>query len=337
MNIKIFSLLFALLLLFSFSCSRNSPGVYRKTKPLMDTLVTVTVVADSDKKADSAIEKAFSAIERFGDKIDFFKETSELSAINRNAGIAAVKVSPETLGVIEQAVYVAEKSDGAFDPTVGPEIGLWDFAKKIRPSDEEIKKNLPLVGYRNIVIDKKKATVFLKEKGMKMDLGGIAKGYAADLAVDVLRRDGISAGIVANAGDISTFGLKPDGKRWNVGIKNPRQKGEADELIAKAALSDKSISTSGDYERYFISEGKRYHHLLDPRTGYPAGLSRSVTIITDRAAFTDAFATAVFVLGPDKGMKLLRETGMDGIIIDTDGGIQTTPGTRGIVTFENSH
>jgi thiamine biosynthesis lipoprotein len=337
MNIKIFSLLFALLLLFSFSCSRNSPGVYRKTKPLMDTLVTVTVVADSDKKADSAIEKAFSAIERFGDKIDFFKETSELSAINRNAGIAAVKVSPETLGVIEQAVYVAEKSDGAFDPTVGPEIGLWDFAKKIRPSDEEIKKNLPLVGYRNIVIDKKKSTVFLKEKGMKIDLGGIAKGYAADLAVDVLRRDGISAGIVANAGDISTFGLKPDGKRWNVGIKNPRQKGEADELIAKAALSDKSISTSGDYERYFISEGKRYHHLLDPRTGYPAGLSRSVTIITDRAAFTDAFATAVFVLGPDKGMKLLRETGMDGIIIDTDGGIQTTPGTRGIVTFENSH
>jgi thiamine biosynthesis lipoprotein len=336
MKLKIFALALALASL-AVSCSKGGPGTYRKTKPLMDTLVTITVVTGSDKKADEAIEKAFSVIERFGDRIDFFKETSELSAINKNSGIRPVRVSPETLDVIEKALYVAKKTDGAFDPTVGPEIGLWDFAKKIKPSPEAVRQSLRLVGYRKVVVDRNRSTVFLTEKGMKMDLGGIAKGYAADLAVDELRRDGITAGIVANAGDIKTFGLKPDGTAWNVGIRNPRQKGESDELIAKARLAGKAISTSGDYERFFLADGKRYHHILDPRSGYPAGLSRSVTVITDRGAFTDAFSTAVFVLGPEKGMKLLEETGMDGIIIDASGGIHTTPGIRGIVTFEDRH
>jgi thiamine biosynthesis lipoprotein len=323
--------------LLAVSCNRGGPGIYRKTKPLMDTLVTVTVVADSDKKADTAIEKAFSVIERFGDTIDFFKETSELSAINRNAGIRPVRVSPLTLDVIKEALFVARKSGGAFDPTIGPEIELWDFAKKIKPSDEAIKETLPLVGYQKVIIDPNNSTVFLSKKGMKMDLGGIAKGYAADLAVDELKRDGITAGIVANAGDIKTFGLKPDGTAWNVGIRNPRQKGESDDLLAKVRLTGRAISTSGDYERFFIMNGKRYHHILDPRTGYPAGLSMSVTVVADKGMYTDAFATAFFVLGPEKGMKLLEEMGMDGIIVDASGGVHTTPGIRRIVTFEDHH
>jgi thiamine biosynthesis lipoprotein len=294
-------------------------------------------VASSDREADISIEKAFSAIERFGDRINFFSEKSELSAINRNAGIAPVKVSPETLDVIEKAVYVARISGGAFDPTIGPEIRLWDFSKKIKPTDEEIKKDLPLVDFRKIAVDRKKSTVFLSGKDMLMDLGGIAKGYAADLAVEALKNNGISAGIVAVAGDIRTFGRKPDGNSWNVGIRNPRQKTPADELMAKARLRDNAISTSGDYERYFISEGKRFHHILDPSTGYPAGLCRSVTVITDKGVFTDTFSTAVFVLGPEKGMELMRKTGMDAIIIDRDGGVHTTPGIKNMVTFENRH
>ncbi len=331
----------AVVLLLSFalpsSCSRNSAEVYRKTKPLMDTLVTITVVADSAGKADSAIDSAFSVIEKFGDKIDFFKGTSELSAINKNAGIRPVKVSPETLGVIERAIYISRISGGAFDPTVGPETDLWDFAKKIKPSDEEIRKNLPLVDYRKIVIDKKNSTVFLKEKGMKMDLGGIAKGYAADMALADLRREGITAGIVAAAGDIRAFGLKPDGSPWNVGIKNPRQKGDKDEILAKARLSDKAVSTSGDYERYFIENGRRYHHILNPKTGYPADQCRSVTVISDDGIFADGFTTAVFVLGPEKGMELVRKAGADALIVDKDGSIHTTPGLRKMVTFENSN
>ncbi|MDA8432741.1 MAG: FAD:protein FMN transferase, partial [Nitrospiraceae bacterium] len=262
------------------SCS-NGPVEYRKTKPLMDTIVTITVVSESDRKADEAIESAFSVISRFSDKIDFFKHTSELSAVNRNAGIAAVTVSPETLGVIERALYIAKISGGAFDPTIGPEIRMWDFAKKVRPSDEEIRKNLPLVNYRDIVVDRSRSTVFLRKRGMLMDLGGIAKGYAADLALADLKKEGIAAGIVAAAGDIRAFGLKPGGEAWRVGIMNPRQKSKADELIATARLSNKAVSTSGDYERYFIENGRRYHHILDPKTGYPAAGCRSVTVISD--------------------------------------------------------
>ncbi len=303
----------------------------------MDTLVTVTVVSGSTEEADRAIEKAFSVIEQFGDKINFFSDKSELFAINKNAGITPVRVSSETVGVIERAVYISERSGGAFDPTIGPEIKMWDFFKKVRPEEAAIKKKLLLVNFRNIVVDRAKSTVFLKKRGMLLDLGGIAKGYAADLALATLKQDHIGAGIVAAAGDIRTFGLKPDGTLWNVGIKNPRQKNETDELIAKARLTNKAISTSGDYERYFIEDGRRFHHILDPKTGYPAGQCRSVTVISNSGIFADGFSTAVFVSGPEKGMELVKEAGVDAIIIDKDGGIHTTPGVRGMVTFENSH
>jgi FAD:protein FMN transferase len=332
-----FPALVCLFIILLSACSTDNRSVYRQSKALMDTYVTVTVVSDSKGKAEKGIEDAFSAIDRFGDLINFFSEKSELSEINRNAGIAPVKVSALTLDVVEKSLYVADKSDGAFDPTIGPEISMWDFPKKIKPSDDDIRRNLPLVNYRNVAVDKKKSTVFLKKKGMMMDLGGIAKGYGADLAVEALKRDGIKDGIVAVAGDIRTFGLKPDGSPWNVGIENPRQKDASDEIMATVRLSDKAISTSGDYQRYFISGGRRYHHLLDPETGYPAMLCRSASVITDKGVFTDAFATAVFVLGPEKGMKVLRELGMDGVIIDAAGNIYTTPGLKGKLTIEKDH
>jgi thiamine biosynthesis lipoprotein len=319
-----------------FSCS-SGRSMYQKSEPLMDTLVTVTVAANSADQASKAIQSAFSTIGTFGDRINFFSASSELSDINRNAGIRPVKVSPDTFDVIGQAVYVSQKSGGAFDATVGPETSLWDFHKKIKPTDEQIRKNLHLVNYRNIVIDKEKSTVFLRKKGMLLDLGGIAKGYAADLAVADLKRNGITAGIVANAGDIRVFGRKPDGSPWNVGIENPRHESDSDEIIAKVKLADRAISTSGDYQRYFILGGRRYHHLIDPATGYPAYGCRSVSIITDRGVFTDAFATAVFVLGPEKGMELVRKMGMDAVIVKSDGAIMTTPGLNGIITIEKNH
>ncbi len=337
MKTRIQALLYVLFLILFFSCGKAKPSIYKKTKPLMDTVVSITVVAGSAEEADKAIEKAFSVIRQFGDRINFFSDKSELSAINKNAGITPVRVSAETMGVIERAIFISEKSGGAFDPTIGPEIRMWDFYKKIRPEDAAIKKNLPLVNFRDIIIDHDKSTVFLKRKGMMLDLGGIAKGYAADLALAGLRQDKIAAGIVAAAGDIRAFGLKPDGTLWNIGIKNPRQKSEADELIAKARLTNKAISTSGDYERYFIENGRRFHHILDPKTGYPAGQCRSVTVISDSGVFADGFSTAVFVSGPEKGMELVREAGVDAVIIDKDGGIHTTPGIKGMVTFEDSH
>jgi thiamine biosynthesis lipoprotein len=335
--VKFLTLILIVFLALPVSCSKGRPSMYKKTKPLMDTLVTITVVTGSEEEADRAIEQAFSEIERFGAKINFFSADSELSAINRNAGIAPVKVSRETIGVVERAIYISQKSDGAFDPTIGPEMKMWDFFKKVRPADSEVKKKLSLVNYRDIILDRGNSTVFLRGKGMLMDLGGIAKGYAADLALASLRQNGIAAGIVAAAGDIRAFGLKPDGSLWNVGIKNPRQQSEADELIAKARLTNKAISTSGDYERYFMEDGKRYHHILDPKTGFPADRCRSVTVISDSGIYADGFSTAVFVSGPQKGMELVREAGADAVIIDKNGGIHTTPGIKGMVTFEDSN
>lgn len=303
----------------------------------MDTYVTVTVVAHSKDEAEKAVQDAFSAIERFGDLINFFSRKSELSQINRNAGIAPVKVSAQTLDVIEQSLYVARESGGAFDPTIGPEIQMWDFHKKIKPSDSAIREKLPLVNYRNVVVDNKDSTVFLRKKGMMLDLGGIAKGYGADLAVGVLKQDGIRAGIVAVAGDIRTFGLKPDGSSWNVGIENPRQKDASDEIMATIRLSNEAISTSGDYQRYFILNGRRYHHLLNPKTGHPAMFCRSVSVITNKGVFTDSFATAVFILGPERGMNLLQKLGMNGVIVDADGKMHISPGLKGKLKLERNH
>ena len=172
---------------------------------------------------------------------------------------------------------------------------------------------------------------------MLLDLGGIAKGYAADLAVATLRKNGINSGIVAIAGDVMAFGSKPDNKPWNIGIKNPRQKSDSDEIIARIKLSDKAISTSGDYERFFFQDGQRFHHLLDPKTGYPADLCRGISIITDKGVFADAFSTAVFILGAENGLKLVREAGMDAIVIDSKGIIHTTDGLKGKLEIEGSH
>ncbi len=327
-------LLLGLVLLFSCS-SRQS--VYQKSEPLMDTVVTVTIVSDSADSANRAIDSAFSVIGRFGDRINFFSSSSELSKINREAGIREVKVSPDTLGVIERAIYISGISGGAFDATIGPETRMWDFPKKIRPSDADIRKQLPLVNYGDIIVDPSRSTVFLRRKGMMMDLGGIAKGYAADLALADLRKSGIRAGIVAAAGDIRAFGLKPDGSPWKVGIQNPRQKNGSDEIMAVMKLTGKAVSTSGDYQRYFIEDGRRYHHILDPKTGYPADQCRSVTVVSGNGIFADGFSTAVFVLGPEKGMRLAEEHGVDTVIVKSDGTILTTPGLNGVITFEKNN
>lgn len=331
------SLIILIVLSTAFSCSPVKETVFKKTTPLMDTIVSITVVAGSKAVAEQAIEKTFAEISRFGDLINFYSDKSELYEINRNAGIHAVKVSPETLDIVEKALIAAEKSGGAFDPTIGPIVKLWDFLNKTKPTESVIALALPLVKYKDILIDRTDSTVFLKRKGMMIDLGGIAKGYAADLAIETLKKEGILSGLVSIAGDIRTFGMKPDRGPWTIGIKNPRQTGEKDEIVAKIRLSDKAISTSGDYERYFISEDKRYHHLLDPKTGMPAYGCRSVSIVTDKAVNTDAFSTAVFILGPEKGMKLVREMGMDAMIIDSSGAIHMTDGIKEKITLEKGH
>lgn len=302
----------------------------------MYTIVSITIFSDSKEKAKKAIDEAFKELDRIADLLNFYSEKSEISEINKNAGIKPIRVSPETIEIIKKALFVSENTEGAFDMTIGPIVRLWDFKGKKLPNDRDIKEKLKLIGYKNIIVDEKSGTVFIKKKGVQIDLGGIIKGYGADKVVELLKRRGIDAGLVAIGGEIKTFGERPDKKPWTIGIQNPRQKSAEDEVIAIVrSQSDIAISTSGDYEKYFILNNVRYHHLLDPKTGYPAYGNRSVTIISKESSLSDAFATGIFILSPEKGLKVLKKLDLEGVIIDKDGKIFISNGLKGKIELIN--
>lgn len=302
--------------------------LFKESRTSLYTLVSITAVSGSEDRAGKAIDEAYRELDRLGRLLNFYAEDSELSAINRNAGIKPVQVSADTLEIIRTAVYAAEQTEGGFDVTVGPLVRLWDFQKKTIPTVGMIDKVRELIGYQHIVVDTAASTVYLDKKGVQIDLGGIIKGYAADKAAEVLMKNGIDSGIVAVAGDIRLFGSQPDGRPWHVGIQNPRQRDENDELLATVFLDAGGLSTSGDYQRYFIDKGVRYHHLLNPQTGYPQSLCRSVTIVAPNATLTDSLATGIFILGPEKGLAVLEKLKMGGIIVDKDGRIRMTEGLK---------
>jgi thiamine biosynthesis lipoprotein len=315
-----------LVVLLVWLSQNHGKRLFKDTRTSLYTLVSITAVASSEDRARKAMNEAYEELERLGKLLNFYADDSELTAINRNAGIRPVQVSPDTLEIVQAAVYAGEQTEGGFDVTVGPIVKLWDFNEKTLPDAASIAERLPFVGYQNIVIDAAASTVFLKKAGIRMDLGGIIKGFAADKAVAVLQKNGIEGGIVAVAGDIRVFGRQPDGRPWHIGVQNPRQKGDDDVLLATVNLEDKGISTSGDYQRYFIRDGVRSHHLFNPKTGFPENLCQSVTVIAPTATLTDPFATGVFVMGPKKGLAVLERLGIDGIIVDQNGTVLMTRG-----------
>lgn len=295
----------------------------------MDTVVTITAVGEK-KEVEGPIDAVFLEIERLEALMSSFKEGSDVDRINKSSGIKSVKVEGDVLNVIQKAKKVSQITDGAFDITIGPLTNLWGLGIKedYIPSQEEIQKAVSLVDFKKIII-KSKTEIYLERKGMAIDLGGIAKGYVADRGVEVLKEKGIKAGIVAVAGDIRVFGKRPDGKPWHIGIRDPREEGK---ILATVDLEDSSISTSGDYERFFIKDGVRYHHIIDPKSGYPAQGCQSVTIISEKGVAVDALATGVFVLGPEKGMRLIEEIeGVEGIIVNPHGEIAISSGLKGKV------
>ncbi len=291
----------------------------------MDTFCSITVVVSSREKAEEAIEAGFSEIKKLGTLINYYSDTSELSEINRSAGIKPVRVSRETLELINIAVHTSEITDGAFDPSIAPVIKLWDFSRQNKkpavPASNYIRNAIKLVDYEKIQINDIASEVYLTEQGMEIDLGGIAKGYAADKAVDAIKIKGIKSALIAVAGDIRGFGVNSTGKPWKVGIQNPRPETESEkpweDIIASLRLEDRAISTSGDYQRFFIQNGKRYHHILDPETGYPAETDLiSVTVIAPEGYVSDGLSTAVFVLGAEKGMAFINKLGLDAVLVD---------------------
>jgi thiamine biosynthesis lipoprotein len=320
-----------LLLSLINSCNPNKEKKYRETRLALYTVVTITVYSDSKQKANTAVDSTFKELDRLGRLLNFYSEDSEVSMINRYAGIKPVKVSKETLEVIDKALSISKMTDGAFDITIGSIVKLWDFEKQILPDDKSIKEKLKLVGYKNVTVDKARSTVFLQKKGMQIDLGGIEKGYAVDRAVNVLKQNGITAGIIAVGGEVKPFGIKPGGEPWKVGIKNPHQKGKEDDIFAIVDLTGKAISTSGGYEKFFVKDGKWYHHILNPATGYPVYECQSVSVIAHDAP--DGLPTGIFVLGPQKGMEVLRKLGLDGVIMDKKGEVFITEGIKDKVQY----
>lgn len=310
--------------------------MYRESRVLMDTFCAITVVSPSKEKASEAIDAGFAEIKKLEILLNYFSPESELSVINNSAGISAVRVSNETAELIAKTINISKATGGAFDPSIAPVIRLWNFSKKTTansvPPDGMIREALRHVDYRKIVM-RDSQEVFLPEEGMEMDLGGIAKGYAADKAVDAIKRRGIRAALVAIAGDIRGYGVNPSGNGWKVGIQNPRPAAASErpweDVFAVLHLADRAISTSGDYQRFFIQDGRRYHHLLDPASGYPAdsGLI-SVSVIAPEGYLADSLSTAVFILGAGKGLKLLQSRGLDGVLVDKNKNIFITDGLK---------
>ena len=272
------------------------------TKYLMGTTVETTARSADVNNCKKALLAAYEEMQRVENLLSCQMDSSEISEINREAGIHPVKVKLETLAILKRAITYSQKYKGIFDVTIGPLSDLWGFSEDkeiVLPEDKTIERLKRLVNFNNVVINEKDTTVFLKNKGMSIDLGGIAKGYAIDRGSAVLKSMGITNFILNAGGDIYVSGTKDNDTLWKVGIKHPRH---TNDLVAEFNLKDHAVATSGDYERFKIINGKRYHHILDPATGYPGTLSESTTILAPTAEDADATATYVFLLGWEKAL-----------------------------------
>ncbi|XYH96934.1 FAD:protein FMN transferase [Sorangium sp. So ce1128] len=280
-------------------------------------LAAHTSAAMDEAAVRARLDKAIAEIRRLEGLMTTWRPESELSRVNAAAGKSAVAVSEESLAVIEKSLWISERSEGVFDITFEAMHGLWKFDEDIDdnvPRQEDVERARGLIDYRQIKIDPAQRTVMLGKPGMRMSLGGIAKGYAVDAAARVLRGEGLTSFVVQAGGDLYIAGKKPDGSGWRAGVRDPRGK-EANDYFAMIEVEDHAFSTAGDYERSFVKEGKRYHHIIDPRTGFPASESRSVTIWARDALTADAVDDAVFILGAEKGLKLVESIDDCGAVI----------------------
>ncbi|TXD48453.1 FAD:protein FMN transferase [Polaribacter sp. IC073] len=290
----------------------------------MGSRFEITVVVNNSAEANKYIDIAVTEITRIEKLISSWNINSQTSAINKNAGISPVKVDTELLSLIERAIRISKITDGAFDISYASMDKIWKFdgSMKIMPSEEKIKASIAKVGFQNILVDKVKSTVFLKLKGMKIGFGAIGKGYAADKAKTLLISKGVIAGIINASGDMSTWGKQPNGKEWQVAITNPINKHK---VFALFPLSNGAVVTSGNYEKYVNFNGKRYAHIINPRTGYPSSGIVSVTIFAPKAELADALATSVFVMGKEAGVDRINQLlKIECIIIDDKGNITTS-------------
>jgi thiamine biosynthesis lipoprotein len=295
----------------------------------MGAEIAITAWTADAGGALAAFSEVFAEVDRLDALLSVWKPGSDVLRVNAAAGKAPVNVSPDTINVLEAAETVSAWTDGKFDVTFGALSDVWKFDHDRNgrvPTDEEISARLPLIDHHTVRVDVATQSAFIARSGVRVHLGGIGKGYAVDRAVGMLRERGFRDFMVQFGGDMYVAGRADDGP-WRLGINDPR--GAGGRSFARLELTDATFSTSGDYERFFVHEGTRYHHILDPDTGWPARGCRSVTIVAKSATMADALSTGVFVLGPHRGLELIeRLPDVDGIIVSAANEVLVSSGLR---------
>ncbi|PWT86688.1 MAG: FAD:protein FMN transferase [Blastocatellia bacterium] len=327
-------LITALVALTPIAC-RTTPAaapaaaLVERTHRTMGSELRVTAWTADEARATGAFNLVFAEFDRLDALMSVWREGSDIDRLNNAAGRHAVPVSPEVRQVLHVAHQVSDWTGGKFDVTFGALSRLWKFdhdQDNRVPERAEVEKKIPLINYRDLEIDDGAGTAFLKRAGMRAHLGGIGKGYAVDRATDILRHQGLHDFMIQAGGDLYVAGRRGD-RPWRVAIRDPR--GPADKTFAALDLTDGTFSTSGDYERFFMKDGRRYHHILDPDLGEPAGKCRSVTIVADNATLADALSTGVFVVGPEAGMALIeRLPHVEGVIVSAKNELLISSGLR---------
>ena len=302
-----------------------TPDVYRRVLKLMGNRFEISVVSDDPVWANECIEEAVEEIRRIERLLTTFNDGSQTNLINRNAGIAPVQVDKEIFELIRRSKKISGITQGAFDITYGSvDKRLWNFDKNMAalPDPEIAKQLVHLINYKNVILDEENGTVFLKEKGMRIGFGGIGKGYASHCAKAVLQKKGIKSGIVNAAGDLTAWGHQPNGKPWTIGIADPNA---SREIFSHLDITNTSVATSGNYEKFVVINGKKYSHTIDPKTGLPVTGIKSVTIICPNAEIADAMATPVMIMGIRAGIDMVNQVkGLACIIIDENDRIHTS-------------
>jgi thiamine biosynthesis lipoprotein len=314
------------LILFLFASVAVTRGqvTQKRTLSMLGSPFEMIVEAKDIPEADGYIDMAVAEVSRVEHLISDWIPTTPISEVNRNAGIKPVKVPQEVFDLVKRSIRISELTSGAFDISYASMDKIWKFdgSMKTMPSPEEIKQSVAKVGYKNIILDEENSSIFLKNEGMKLGLGGIGQGFIADKIKALLISKGVVAGIVNISGDINTWGKQLNGEQWKVGIKNPLNK---DKIFATFPLEDSAVETSGSYEKYVTFNGIRYSHIIDTRTGYPASGVISVSVFAKSTEFADALATGVFVMGVDVGLDLVNQLpGIGCIYVDDKGKIFTS-------------
>ena len=301
------------------------PVLYTRSIRLMGNNFEFSAVSADEGRAQERINEAIAEVRRIEKLLTTFDDASQTNQVNANAGIRPVKVDPEVYALIQRSLRVSALTQGAFDISYGSiDRRLWNFDRSMTslPDRETARSMVRLINYRNIVLDKKEQTVFLKEKGMRIGFGGIGKGYAAGRAKEVMIRGGVESGIVNAAGDLTVWGKQPNGQLWTIGIADPAQKLLP---IASVQLTDVSVATSGNYEKFVLIDGVKYSHTIDPKTGFPVRGIKSVTVICGSAELADALTTPVMVMGVRAGIGMIDQMKhISCIVIDDDDRIYTS-------------